>query len=62
MRAFSFFPYLGVFFTECGMFQSAKIVLSCTQFLQQDGDDDIYRMSIELWTRYAHFFLLHINT
>lgn len=46
------FFLLGIFFAECGMYQSAAIVLSCVQPFQTNGDEEIIKMAMELWTRF----------
>lgn len=47
---------LSIFFTECGMFQSATIVLSCVQLFQRNDDRDILKIAMEFWTRLVHVY------
>jgi len=47
---------LGIFFMECGMYQSAKIALSCAKIFQKGASNDINIISIELWTRLVHVY------
>lgn len=46
-----FSVFWGIFFTECGMFHSATIVLSCVQLFQRNDDRDILKIAMEFWTR-----------
>eukprot|EP00794_Sanderia_malayensis_P014032 gene14032-15491_t len=47
---------LGIFFTECGMFESAGIALSCVKICEATKNREMLQIAVELWTRLTHVY------